>query len=41
MCPAVPLVGWDVALTSEGTCLLEVSWGEGEGEGEGQGEGQG
>ena len=23
MCPAVPLVGWDVALTTEGMCLLE------------------
>ena len=23
MCPAVPLVGWDVALTTDGTCLLE------------------
>ena len=22
MCPAVPLVGWDVALTTEGRCLL-------------------
>ena len=25
MCPAVPLVGWDVALTTEGTCLLEAN----------------
>jgi len=25
MCPAVPLVGWDVALTTEGMCLLEAS----------------
>ena len=23
MCPAVPLVGWDVALTTDGMCLLE------------------
>ena len=25
MCPAVPLVGWDVALTTEGRCLLEAN----------------
>ena len=25
MCPSVPLVGWDVALTTEGRCLLEAN----------------
>ena len=25
MCPAVPLVGWDVALTGRGRCLLEAN----------------
>ena len=25
MCPGVPLCGWDIALTTEGVCLLEVN----------------
>jgi hypothetical protein len=25
MLPDVPLAGWDVALTAEGACLLEVN----------------